>query len=205
MRPTDSSQDPAAGFRLAILVEGGLGFLAVALAWLLGVSLREQFSTTASAALRSVGWGIAATLPLLAGFWWLVHAQAPTLRQLRNRVDQLLRELFPRANLMELAVISALAGVTEELLFRGVVQTYLISWTMPILGLAIASLVFGAFHAMSRLYFVLTTAVGVYLGALLLWCQDLTVPIVAHGLYDFLALAYLTRALPTEVRDERSN
>jgi membrane protease YdiL (CAAX protease family) len=175
------------------------------LAWLLGVSLREQFSTTASAALRSVGWGIVATLPLLAGFWWLVHSQAPTLQQMRARVDQLLRELFPSANLMELAVISALAGVTEELLFRGVVQTYSISWTTPIVGLAIASLVFGAFHAMSRLYFVLTTAVGAYLGALLLWCQDLTVPIIAHGLYDFLALAYMTRVFHSEVRDERGD
>ena len=70
------------------------------------------------------------------------------------------------------------------------------------MGVVIASLVFGAFHAVSRLYFLLTTVVGAYLGALFVWCQDLTVPIVAHGLCDFLALAYLTRLLRREIRDE---
>lgn len=202
MPPLNPHEDPAAGFRLAVLVEGGLGLLALGLAWLTGISLREQFAATAQGAWRGAGLGAVATLPMLAGFWWLVRSPAPILQHLRHKMELVLRELFPHGNLMQLAIVSALAGVAEELLFRGVLQTFLASWTTPLVGLLAASLVFGAFHALSRLYFVLTTAVGVYLGAMLIWCQDLTAPIVAHALYDFLALAYWTKVLLPETRHE---
>jgi hypothetical protein len=110
----------------------------------------------------------------------------------------MVRELFPRARLVELAMIAVLAGVSEELLFRGVLQTVVARWTTPLVGLAVASLVFGGLHAISRLYFVLATLIGCYLGWLLLEFDDLAAPIVAHGLYDFVALAYLTRNQESE-------
>jgi membrane protease YdiL (CAAX protease family) len=181
------------GFRLAVVVEGGLGIVAILLAWMFGIELREQLPTTWPEAGRAVVWGVIATVPLLLGFWWLVRAPTPALRRLRQSVVRMLREVFPQASLPQLALISVLAGVGEELLFRGVLQTLVQQWSTPMVGLAVASLVFGAIHAMSRLYFVLATAVGAYLGGLLLKFDDLTVPIVVHGLYDFVALVYLTR------------
>jgi len=84
------------------------------------------------------------------------------------------------------------------LMFRGVLQTGIAQWTTPIAGLVAASLIFGALHAVTRLYFALTTLVGLFLGWLLMEFHDLTIPIVAHGLYDFVALLYLTRNSPDE-------
>jgi membrane protease YdiL (CAAX protease family) len=208
----NSHTEHSGGFRLAILIEGSLGLAAVLLAWLFGVPLREQFAATAADAAWAATRGVVATLPLLAGFWWLVHAQSPGLRKLREQVLRMVREMFCDAPLGQLALIAGLAGVSEELLFRGVLQTLVGRWTTPLVGLVVASLIFGVLHAMSRLYFVLATLVGAYLGWLLLEFSDLVAPIVTHALYDFVALAYLCRTAaheilpdPMEVPDERSS
>jgi len=186
------TENPA-GFRLAVVVEGALGLVAVGLAGLFGVPLREQFALTSRGFVEGTLIGVVATLPMLAIFWWMVSAKWQPFVELHAQVTQMVRELFPRASLVELAIIAVLAGVSEELLFRGVLQTLVAGWTTPLISLAVASLVFGALHAVSRLYFVLATLIGGYLGWLLLECDDLTAPMVAHGLYDFIALAYLTR------------
>ena len=46
---------------------------------------------------------------------------------------------------------------------------------------------------MSKSYFAFATLIGIYLGGLLLWTDSLLVPIVAHAVYDFIALLYGTR------------
>jgi hypothetical protein len=101
--------------------------------------------------------------------------------------------MFPNGSIAQFATVAALAGVGEELLFRGSLQTALSNWTTPIIGLVITSVLFGLAHALSKLYFVFAVAVGAFLGWLTLKYNDLLAPIIAHGLYDFLALAYLSR------------
>jgi CAAX protease family protein len=193
MSTSTPSTTNAAGFRLAVVIEGSLGLVAIALAWLFGVSLRDEFAASARGMAGGTLIGVVATLPMLALFWALMHGSWQPLVELRRNVVQMVRELFPRGSLAELATITALAGVGEELLFRGLLQTLVARWTTPVIGLSVAALAFGGVHAISRLYFVLATLIGVYLGWLLLRFGDLTVPIVAHGLYDFVALVYLTR------------
>jgi membrane protease YdiL (CAAX protease family) len=190
------------GLRWAVLVEGGLAAAAVLLAWLLGVPLASQLPSDIHAIFMAAGRGTLATLPLLAGFWWAVHSRLPALRQLRLWMQWLVEELFSGAGIAQLALVAALAGVGEELLFRGVLQWLVGHWTTPLVGLAVASLVFGAFHALSRLYFVLATLIGAYFGWLLLRYGDLVTPMVTHGLYDFLALAYLARHRRTRNHDQ---
>ena len=62
------------------------------------------------------------------------------LVELKQQVRAMIRELFPRARVFELAIIAVLAGVGEELLFRGVLQTLVGRWTTPVVGLVVASL-----------------------------------------------------------------
>jgi membrane protease YdiL (CAAX protease family) len=194
MPPSSSSTDQGtSGVRWAVLFEGGLALVAVLVAWLLGVPLASQFPSDFHAIFTATGRGALAALPLLAGFWWVVHSRRRALRRLRLWMQWLVDEMFARAGIAQLALVAALAGVGEELLFRGVLQWLVGHWTTPLVGLAVASLVFGAFHALSKLYFLLATLIGVYFGWLLVEYGDLVTPMVAHGLYDFLALAYLAR------------
>ncbi|HEY4233708.1 MAG TPA: type II CAAX endopeptidase family protein [Lacipirellulaceae bacterium] len=181
------------GIYLAILVEGALGVAALILGWIF--PLREQFEASA----RELGWdtalGVAATLPLLVIFWWLIHADWPAASRLRQQVEHLIAELFPHASTLQLMAIAAVAGVGEELLFRGTIQPLIARWSTPIIGLVVASLIFGAFHAVSLLYFILATLVGGYFGGIVLVGRSLLPAIVAHALYDFIALVYLSRSM----------
>ncbi|HEX4415186.1 MAG TPA: type II CAAX endopeptidase family protein [Lacipirellulaceae bacterium] len=194
--------DQANGFAMAVMVEGGLALLAIVLAWVFSVSLRDQFPPTVKLVAIACGWGVAATLPMLLVFWLLVNSKRPLLRQLRDQVDWLIREMFPTRSISQFAMVATLAGVGEELLFRGVLQAKAAQWTTPFVGVLIASLLFGFAHALSKLYFAFAVAVGAFLGWLTIACHDLVAPMVAHGLYDFLALAYLSRSIDLAPKSE---
>jgi membrane protease YdiL (CAAX protease family) len=181
------------GFAMAVVVEGGLALMGLLLAGLFGIPLREYIPLQGKPLWSAVARGVLVTLPMLAIFFLLVHLPWASLRQLRQQVESLIREMFPAAGISQFALIAVLAGVGEELLFRGVLQTLLVGWTTPMLGLAIGSLLFGAAHALSKLYFFLATLIGVVFGWMVLHYHDLVAPMVAHGLYDFVALVYLAR------------
>jgi CAAX protease family protein len=189
----DQTAERTDGFAMAVVVEGGLAVLALVLAWLFHVSLRDQFAVPGAPLAAAIARGVAATVPMLALFWWLVNSSRPSMRQLREQVEWLVREMFPSASLVQFAMVAVLAGVGEELLFRGVLQSKLGEWTTPVIGLAITSVLFGLAHALSKLYFVFAVAVAFFLGWLALEYHDLIAPMIAHSLYDFLALAYLSR------------
>jgi membrane protease YdiL (CAAX protease family) len=181
------------GFAMAVVVEGGLVLVALALAWAFGVSLRDQFPASGISLVYALVRGLVATLPMLVLLWALVNSKWPALRQLRDQVEWLVREMFPTSSAPEFAMIAILAGVGEELLFRGVMQTKLIEWTSPYIGILLASLLFGLAHALSATYLIFAITVGVFLGWLALHFNDLVAPMLAHGLYDFLALLYVSR------------
>jgi membrane protease YdiL (CAAX protease family) len=63
----------------------------------------------------------------------------------------------------------------------------------PWIALVLASLVFGLFHWLSSTYALLATLAGLYFGLVLMATGSLWPSIVAHGLYDFVALWYLLR------------
>jgi CAAX protease family protein len=181
------------GLKMAVIVEGGLALVALFIAWLFSVPLRDLFATNCSQFIQSLARGFVATLPMLAVFWWLVHSSWPSMLRLRDHVHEFVDEMFHDATAMQLAFVALLAGVGEELLFRGVLQSLVGRWTTPVFALIAVSLLFGLLHAVSRLYFVLATVVGVYFAWLALRFHDLVAPMTAHTLYDFAALVYLSR------------
>lgn len=178
---------------IAVIVELLLGLLGALLANWQAIPLREMLESSPDGVIR----GLAATLPMLAMLVVVVRSQWPPLVQLRRQVQSLTRQLFENATWWELGLISAAAGVGEEILFRGALQPIVSGWTTPLAGLIIVSIAFGLAHAASPAYFWLATAVGAYLGWLTFYYNDLVTPIIAHGVYDFIALLWLQRGTPT--------
>lgn len=177
----------------AALFEGSLAVAAVALGWALGIDPAESFRWEGIA----VVWGVVAIIPLLLLLAWSMRSAWRPLRSLRRFFDRSIVPLFQPLSIVQLAVLSVLAGVGEELLFRGIVQAG-ISGKLehsfgPSLALIVAAVLFGFAHALSPAYFVLATVIGFYLGAIWLWTDNLLTPIAAHAGYDFLALCYLAR------------
>src|SRR5262245_31768756 len=96
------------GFAMAVVVEGGIAILALGLAWLFRVPLREQFAAWKIPFIQAVVRGIAATVPMLIIFWCLVNSRSPALVALREQVEWLVREMFPAASVAQFAMVAAL-------------------------------------------------------------------------------------------------
>ena len=122
------------------------------------------------------------------------------VREVRRVLDDLIVPMFRNCTWLELAAISLLAGMGEELLFRGVFQARWSSgpaiscrtprppqWSAIGSRSSRVAIVFGLLHAFSSAYAVLAALMGLYLGWLWMATGNLAVPIVAHAVYDFLA------------------
>lgn len=182
-------QHNARTFALVMLLESGLGFVAIAVAWWADVSLHSRLEVTAPALIR----GVVACLPMLLLLVAMSASRWPPLVQLRKQVEMLVRELFGGSTWLELALICFAAGLGEELLFRGALQPWVARLTHPTVAIVVVGLLFGLAHSVSTTYFVAATVVGFYLGWLMEAYDDLVAPIVAHAVYDFVAIMFIRR------------
>jgi len=183
------------------VAEAVLGITGLVGGWLLGIPIREYVQWE----LSDVGKGLVATLPMLFILGLVEFAPGRAFRRLRALVDLLIAPLIRSVPVPELGLVSLAAGLGEEVFFRGLVQGALVQvlpveglvlgmpWEGPFLAILLASLVFGLAHPLSSFYVVLTTIMGIYLGILFHWSGNLLIPIVAHAVYDFVALVYLAR------------
>jgi membrane protease YdiL (CAAX protease family) len=183
-------------FHLALAGEAGLLLLAWALARWLEVSPGKHLQVTTG----SVIWGLLATIPLLLVLWWMLTSTATPIRNLVDLVTAQVGPLVARCTLLQLGSLAAVAGISEEVLFRGVIQPGLSPWLTQSGALVAGSLIFGVVHAASSVYALFATLMGLYLGALFLLQGSLIPPILAHGLYDLVALG----AVATRYRNTQS-
>jgi membrane protease YdiL (CAAX protease family) len=138
-------------------------------------------------------WGILATLPLLLGLRGMLGLQRGPIRELVDLVVAQFGPLLAPLSFPELAILAAVAGLSEEVLFRGVVLVALMEWTWAGWALLASSLLFGLVHFASRTYALLAGVMGLYLGALFLAQGNLLAPAITHALYDLAALASIAR------------
>lgn len=171
------------GFEAALLLLAALG------AALLERPLWSQFAGTG----RDLWIGTVATVPALAAFYLAQRSTWPPLARLREVLDEVLPQWFAGCSWPQLALLSVLAGVGEEALFRGLLQGWLTDTLGVGLGLLLASVAFGLCHALTPAYAVAATLMGAYLGGLYLWSGSLLAPALTHALYDFAALLWLLR------------
>jgi len=194
------ASDPARTTCIALAFEGGLGAAAIGVGWLVGqwpfVGMTTNEASSATQ-VTAIGWGLAATGPLLFALFAIDHLPLPPLRQLREMAERIVKAMFGGASLLQLAMVSIAAGFGEELLFRGLLQAGLARWISgpagPWLGLAAASVLFGICHWLNTTYALLAMLAGAYFGLLLAGTGSLWTPIVGHATYDFIALIYLLR------------
>jgi len=146
-------------------------------------------------------WGLVATIPLgilafvLDGFEESFPALQRVTKATQRSVLTLMGGKFlPITGFATATALGIAAGVGEEWLFRGVLQTELIQRIFTDANVApavlLSSLVFGALHAVTPLYAILATLASLYFGFLYIWTDNLAVPMICHALYDIGALYY---------------
>lgn len=176
---------------VAVLFELMLGLVGAGLARWRSIPLKDWLVVDADPVIR----GLTGVTPMIAVLVLLTYSNWPPLADLRRQVESIVGQLFGAARWWELALVSAAAGLGEEILFRGALQPIVIGWTTPTLGVIAVSLLFGILHAASTAYFLLATLIGVYLGWMTHYYDDLVAPIITHAVYDFAALLWLQRRI----------
>jgi len=170
----------------ALLFQGGIGVVGALAIWLFDIPLLSaDFSLV-----RAVGFGAAGALVT-----YLLLLQLTKLTWLfpDNLSEQMqaLYEFAASYRWPALVLLSLLAGVGEELLFRGAVQGWLLQHTGPWTSVIAASLLFGLVHYVSLTYFIMATGLGLILGAGYQLSGSLAMVMVWHAIYDILALYFL--------------
>ena len=148
-----------------------------------------------------VAFGLFATIPMLLSIVLTVMVPWRPLVELRELVQTKLAPFFRGMPSWALLLIAMGAGFGEEWLFRGfgiqgIVWLLPGTWPPEVVqwtAILIVALVFGAMHALTPMYFSMTLAIGIYLGYLVLLTDSLLPAVVAHGLYDYIALLYIMR------------
>lgn len=180
---------PRLNFYFACFTEAAL----VGVAAIVGAVLRHGMFEELRWRPLDVGWGIAATGPMLLGFAWLLRSKGSFAADIRRFFEHVIRPVFGGWSVTQLAIISLLAGICEEALFRGALQGGLVRLMGTVPALLVASVAFGLAHPISKQYIIAATVVGLLLGELLMLTGNLLAPIVAHALYDFCALVWFLR------------
>lgn len=171
-------------FVVALLTQGAL----VALAWWGARALDMPPQWGEPVRDGAIGLGAAVALALAN---YLLLTRAPSnwvVDGVRHAYRETIVPLFGGLHPLGAVVIGAAAGLGEEWLFRGILQ--------PLTGLAVSSMLFGAAHVGGRRmlpFGVWATGMGLIMGGLAMATGGLIAPIVAHAVYDMLALAYIRR------------
>lgn len=209
---TQNPTDYAQGWAFSMLSQGlllfvGFGCSALALASLTGATWPQYFAPR-----RPVpfGWLLAAgglvlvSVPFMSGLIeWNATAHFPAFlqsweesaRAMEDRAQELTRYLTrfhsPGRFLIGLLVIAVVPAISEELVFRGVIQRSLVRWFGSAhVGVWVAAAIFSAIH-FQFFGFVPRFVLGLGLGYLYQWSGNILVPMAAHFTQNAFQLGLL--------------
>jgi membrane protease YdiL (CAAX protease family) len=167
---------------LAFFVEGVVLITAVLLSFYFNIKL---FPVTHNLFHDIVIGTVGSSLPFALFFFTLSERakKIPLLGSLRKLVTGDIKALFSNLRLVDLVMVSLIAGFAEEILFRGIIQIRF--------GIVTASILFGLVHFVSPAYLIVTSVMGLYIGGVFYLSGSLLVPIQLHFIYDLGALVYL--------------
>jgi membrane protease YdiL (CAAX protease family) len=174
---------------LAGLCEGGLVVIAFAVGWFVHVNPVQQLYFD----WWSVLVGVLATLPMLILFAVLYWTDLPPFRRIRELLSEMLSPLLAQCRWFDIVLLAFMAGLCEELLFRGTLQIWASAhWGLPS-AIVVVSIVFGLVHFVTPTYFILATAVAAYLSGTMFLVDrpNLLIPITTHALYDYVGFLIL--------------
>ena len=172
--------------KLATCFEGALLVLAFLLGRVVSVNPVDSFHfnhTDLALALLGV-------LPLYIPYTRIHAGQPGWLGHIKRLTTGILGRMLAGCGRLALFYVACLAGVAEEIFFRGLLQTGLEQYFGVAQALLGSSVLFGLAHWITPGYALLAGLAGLYLGSTLYWTEqpNLLIPIVIHALYDYLAL-----------------
>lgn len=151
---------------------------------------------------RDLAYGLltGAATALISFLCLTVGKNLPLFGDLRKMSEEFLAPLMSRLNPIDMLLLSALAGFSEEVLFRGILQQQL--------GMAGASFLFGFVHDPTfkqKGYMILATFAGIALGYLYQWTGSLWSCVAAHTFHNVVSMLILKYYIKTSPTPSESN
>lgn len=114
---------------------------------------------------------------------------------MERNLDDLIKGLLvmesPTEFLFSLLTIAILPAICEELMFRGVVQQQITTFTArPVLSIVLTAIIFSAVHGQFE-GFLPRLLLGASLGALYYWSKTLWIPILAHAFNNGMQIVFV--------------
>lgn len=199
-------------YRVGISVSALLGIIlpVYLLTKRFGAGFREQLRLTGPSGVRIVYVVLAtlATVVIVDQIYLITQHFSP----IPEEYTESIRELRPDTAgtfVLTFLGLCVLVPLAEELVFRGVIQQIFARNMGPVMGFLLAGLIFGAVHLNAHLL-ISISFFGVFLGFVYYATGNLAYTIVAHSLFNVVALLQLTftpgpdgSTLPFYLRDER--
>lgn len=185
----DSALDRSDFLNLAGLCEASLVAIAFILGWFGSVNPVQQLYFDWWSLLV----GVLATCPLLVLFGVLYWIDLPPLRRIRDILTDMLSPLLAECRWFDIILLACMAGLCEELLFRGTLQLWCTAHGGLIVAIVVVSVVFGLVHFVTPTYFVLAAVIGAYLSGIMYLVDrpNLLIPITTHAVYDYVGFLVL--------------
>ena len=180
---------------MGAFVEGGVILIALFLAWVLDVEWIKFLHWNGQGTI----YGIVGLVPMLLLFFVLHWFPFGSLLKVKRFLIDVMGPSLAACYWFELLLLAALAGFSEELLFRGILQPWLervggetAGYSLGIIG---SNILFGIVHAVTTTYAILAAIMGAYLGLLfdISGERNLTIPIITHAVYDFIAFLVIRK------------
>ena len=191
------------GFVLNMIIfEGSLALLGAFLALLCGLDLSKAFYTPDSETLfKQITLGIALAAAMGVIFTVMDYIPWSKLKQVSEKTRKIINESLKDSSRFNRFLVCFVAGVGEEILFRGFIFITIFEfwpWGLEfnmniIAAVAISSILFGLGHFVTLLYFIITGLMGATFCLVFLWTGSLIAPVIAHALYDFYAMEMALR------------
>lgn len=182
-----------------IIFEGTMALIGALLALFCGLDLGKAFQTSDMADFFNqfaLGVGISAAMGIF--FTILDHVPWSQLKKVSEKTKEIVNDAFKKTSRINRFLVCLLAGVGEEVLFRGFIFVAIFEfwpWGLEfnlniIAAIIVSSTLFGLGHSITLMYFILSALLGATFCLVFLWTGSLIAPVVAHSLYDFYAIEF---------------
>ncbi|MFW5825511.1 MAG: CPBP family intramembrane glutamic endopeptidase [Marinobacter sp.] len=171
---------------LGLLFQGGIVLLGLVALWLLDIHLGTDGLPVAG----YLAWGLAGGVVTYALLLVLSVSGALSSDSLQKHIRDLHRFVCSQSWPV-LVALAILAGVGEELLFRGAIQGWVGQHLGVAAGVVAGAVTFGLAHALSWSYFLVATALGGVLGVAYAITGSIQLVMVWHAVYDLVVILVL--------------
>lgn len=176
--------DNTVTFYKATFIEASLGLVALGI----GLAVGHNPLTGIRVHGADLGLGVLASVPPILALAAMRRSRLPAIRRLIDSARDMVREFLSPLSWPRVLLIAAAAGFGEELLFRGLLQPLATLQFGIAPALIATSILFGLLHFLSKAYVVFAFVFSLYLGIVYFVSGNILVPMLAHGIYDAVAL-----------------